>query len=90
LEELAGETRTMVIYESPFRVLKTLNRLAAFLGEDRAASASREISKLHEETVRGTLKELISHFTVNEPRGEFVLVIAGKTSGRTNGIAPAQ
>ncbi|GHT02110.1 ribosomal RNA small subunit methyltransferase I [Bacteroidia bacterium] len=77
-EELAGETRTMVIYESPFRVVKTLTQLAEYLGGERPASVSREISKLHEETVRGTLTELISHFTVNEPRGEFVLIIGGK------------
>ncbi|GHV11648.1 ribosomal RNA small subunit methyltransferase I [Bacteroidia bacterium] len=77
-EELAEETRTMVIYESPFRVLKTLTQLAEFLGEDRLASASREISKLHEQTVRGTLQELIAHFTAREPKGEFVLIIAGK------------
>jgi 16S rRNA (cytidine1402-2'-O)-methyltransferase len=79
-EELAGETRTMVIYESPFRVVKTLTQLAGYLGEDRPASVSREISKIYEETVRGTLKELISHFTVNEPKGEFVLIIGGKTT----------
>jgi 16S rRNA (cytidine1402-2'-O)-methyltransferase len=78
MEELADEMRTIVLYESPFRVLKTLTQLAEFLGEERLASVSREISKLHEETIRGTLKELISHFSVNEPRGEFVLVIAGK------------
>jgi 16S rRNA (cytidine1402-2'-O)-methyltransferase len=78
LEELALETRTMMIYESPFRIVKTLTQLTEYLGEERQASISREISKLHEETVHGTLKELISHFTVNEPRGEFVLVITGK------------
>lgn len=79
LEELAEEPRTMILYESPYRVLKTLTQLAEFFGEEREASASREISKLHEETVRGTLKELVAHFTTNEPRGEFVLVIAGKS-----------
>ncbi|GHV56632.1 ribosomal RNA small subunit methyltransferase I [Bacteroidia bacterium] len=78
LEILAGESRTMVLYESPFRVLKTLGQLAEYLGEDRLASVSREISKLYETTVRGTFKELISHFTVNEPRGEFVIIISGK------------
>lgn len=78
LEELALETRTMIIYESPFRVVKTLTHLAEYLGEERNASVSREISKLHEQTVRGTLRELISHFSVNEPRGEFVMIVGGK------------
>jgi 16S rRNA (cytidine1402-2'-O)-methyltransferase len=78
LQELSAETRTIVIYESPFRVVKTLTQLAEYLGEDRQASASREISKLHEQTIRGSLKELITHFSLNEPRGEFVLVITGK------------
>ena len=79
LEVLAGESRTIVLYESPFRVLKTLIQLAEHLGEDRLASVSREISKLHETTLRGTLKELIDYFTTNEPRGEFVIVINGKS-----------
>jgi 16S rRNA (cytidine1402-2'-O)-methyltransferase len=78
LQELSAETRTIVIYESPFRVMKTLTQLAEYLGEERQASASREISKLHEQTIRGSLKELITHFSLNEPRGEFVLVITGK------------
>lgn len=77
LKELSIETRTIVFYESPHRVLKTLMQLIEFFGEDRQASASREISKLHEETVRGTIAELVTHFTEKEPRGEFVLVIAG-------------
>ena len=79
LEALADESRTIILYESPFRVLKTLTQLAEQLGEDRPASVSREISKLHETTVRGTLKELIDYFTENEPRGEFVMVINGKS-----------
>lgn len=78
LAGLANESATMILYEAPFRLLKTLTQLSDYLGEDRLASASREISKLYEETVRGTLKELISHFSVNEPRGEFVLIIEGK------------
>ena len=68
----------MVFYESPYRVVKTLTQLAEFLDEERAASVSREISKLFAETIRGTLKELIIYFTENEPRGEFVIVVAGK------------
>jgi 16S rRNA (cytidine1402-2'-O)-methyltransferase len=78
LKELSEETRTLIFYESPFRIVKTLTQLAEYLGEERMASASREISKLYEQTVRGCLKELISHFTMNEPKGEFVLVVAGK------------
>jgi 16S rRNA (cytidine1402-2'-O)-methyltransferase len=78
LKELAEETRTMIFYESPFRVTKTLTQLAEYLGPDRKASVSREISKLHEQTVRGTLTELASYFSQNEPRGEFVVVVAGK------------
>ena len=78
LKELALEERTIILYESPFRVLKTLAQLAEFIGENRKVSVSREISKLHEETVRGTLKEVASHFQINEPRGEFVIIIAQK------------
>jgi len=78
LKELVEETRTMIFYESPFRVLKMLTQLSECLGRDRKASVSREISKLHEQTVRGTLNELVSYFTQNEPRGEFVVVVAGK------------
>ena len=77
LEELRTETRTIVLYESPHRILRTLTELAEVLGDDRAASVSRELSKLYEEHVRGTLAELVAHFTVKEPRGEFVLVVAG-------------
>ncbi|MDO5664879.1 MAG: 16S rRNA (cytidine(1402)-2'-O)-methyltransferase [Bacteroidia bacterium] len=78
LKELAEESRTMVFYESPYRVLKTLTQLAEFFGENRNASVSREISKMFEETIRGTLSELITHFTVNEPKGEFVIIVEGK------------
>lgn len=77
LRSLAAEERTMVIYESPYRVLKTLDQLAEVLGGDRQASCSREISKLHEETLRGTLSELAAHFRDTEPKGEFVIVVAG-------------
>ena len=78
LTELAAETRTMIFYESPFRVLKTLEQLAECLGNDRKASVSREISKKFEETVRGTLAELVQHFKEHPPKGEFVIVVAGQ------------
>ena len=78
IEALREEHRTMVFYESPYRVLKLLQQLAEIFGPDRQASACREISKIHEESVRGTLQELTAHFTQTEPRGEFVVVVAGK------------
>lgn len=78
INALAEETRTMVFYESPYRVLKTLIQLGEVLGNERQAAVSREISKLYEETIRGTLGELITHFTETEPRGEFVIVVAGQ------------
>jgi len=78
LKELAEEKRTIIIYESPYRVIKTLLQLIDFFGEERYISVSREISKMYEETVRGTLKEVAEHFSNNEPRGEFVIVISGK------------
>jgi len=80
LEELRSVTRTIVFYESPHRVLRSLKDLAEVLGSDRRASVSRELSKLHEETVRGTLEELSAHFTAKEPRGEFVIVVEGRDS----------
>ncbi len=78
LEELAEEPRTMVFYESPYRVVKTLEQLVEVFGPERRASVAREISKLHEEVVRGTLAELSTHFAEHAPRGEFVIVVAGK------------
>lgn len=77
LAALATEERTMVFYESPFRVVKTLEQLSAALGADRRASVSREITKKFEETVRGTLVSLSDHFQKSPPRGEFVIVVAG-------------
>ena len=77
LKVLAEELRTMVFYESPYRLVKTLTQFAECFGAERQASVSREISKVHEETVRGTLSDLVAHFTANEPRGEIVIVIAG-------------
>ncbi|HBT85877.1 MAG: 16S rRNA (cytidine(1402)-2'-O)-methyltransferase [Fermentimonas sp.] len=78
LKQLSEETRTMIFYESPYRVVKTLSQLAENMGNERQASVSREISKLYAETVRGTLEELTNHFTENEPRGEFVIVVKGR------------
>lgn len=77
LNFLKDEQRTIIFYESPYRVVKTLTQLAEVFGNERAAAACREISKIHEECVRGTLAELIEHFTKNEPRGEFVLLVGG-------------
>ena len=77
LKALAGETRTLVFYESPYRLAKTLGQFAEYFGANRLASVSREISKVHEETVRGTLAELAAHFTAHEPKGEIVVVVAG-------------
>lgn len=78
LMALAGEARTMVIYESPRRVVKTLTQLAEVMGSQRQVSVCREISKVHEESVRGTLAEVIAHFQETEPKGEFVIVVAGR------------
>lgn len=80
LLELAEETRTMVFYESPHKLIKTLTHFAEYFGEDRAISVSRELTKLYEETVRGTVAELIAHFTTKAPKGEFVIVVGGKKS----------
>lgn len=79
INALAAETRTMIFYESPFRVLKTLTQFAEVFGPERKASVSREISKIYEETRRGTLAELVQHFTQNNPKGEFVIIVAGFT-----------
>jgi 16S rRNA (cytidine1402-2'-O)-methyltransferase len=77
LKSLVEEKRTMVFYESPHRLLKTLTQFVEYFGPDRRASVSREISKLYEETVRGSLTELVEHFTKTDPRGEIVIVIGG-------------
>ena len=78
LESLKDEARTMIFYESPYRVLKTLKQFRDIFGGERQVSVAREISKLHEEHVRGTLDEAVAHFEETEPRGEFVIVLAGK------------
>lgn len=77
LESLKEECRTMIFYESPYRLLKTLKQFAENLGGERQVSVAREISKMHEEHVRGTLDEVIAHFETTEPRGEIVIVLAG-------------
>lgn len=79
IEALREEMRTMIFYESPYRLLKLLQQLAEVFGEERQASVCREISKVHEESRRGTLAELVEHFTQTEPRGEIVVIVAGKT-----------
>ena len=81
LREIAQETRTMIIYESPYRLLKTLQQLAQVMGEERPAAVCREISKRFAETQRGTLAELIGHFAEVEPKGEIVLVVSGASEG---------
>jgi 16S rRNA (cytidine1402-2'-O)-methyltransferase len=75
---LAEETRTMVFYESPYRLVKTLNELAVHFGTDRNASVSRELSKIFEENIRGTLSFLSEYYTSKPPKGEIVIVVAGK------------
>jgi 16S rRNA (cytidine1402-2'-O)-methyltransferase len=77
LTKLASETRTMIFYESPFRLAKTLSQLSEFLGQERKASVSRELSKMFEETKRGTLPELAQYFTEHPPKGEIVIIVAG-------------
>lgn len=78
LEELRDEVRTMIFYESPHRLVKTLEQFAEFFGEDRQVSVCREISKIHEESVRGTLSEVAAHFRETEPRGEIVVILSGQ------------
>jgi len=78
LNELAEETRTMIFYESPHRLVKTLQQLAEVMGENRKASVSRELTKLHEENARGTLTELANHFNSKTVKGEIVLIVEGK------------
>lgn len=78
LESLQAEPRTMVFYESPYRLVKTLQQFAEVFGPDRQVSVCREISKVHEESVRGSLEEVIAHFSETEPKGEIVIVLAGK------------
>lgn len=78
LNSLVEEKRTMIFYESPYRLLKTLGQFAEVFGADRQVAVCREISKIHEECVRGTLTEVMEHFTMNEPKGEIVVILGGK------------
>lgn len=78
LLELQDEERTMIFYESPFRVVKCLEQFAEIFGEDREVSVTREISKKFEQTVRGTVAEVAAHFRQHEPKGEFVIVLSGR------------
>ena len=77
LTELATETRTMVLYESPYRLVKTLSQMAEHFGPDRKGSVSRELTKIHEETIRGTLEELARHYSQGTVKGEIVIVVEG-------------
>ncbi|WP_072530498.1 16S rRNA (cytidine(1402)-2'-O)-methyltransferase [Bacteroides ilei] len=78
LNVLAEEERTMIFYESPYRLVKTLTQFIEVFGAERQVSVCREISKIHEESVRGTLQEVVAHFNAIEPRGEIVIILAGK------------
>lgn len=80
LNSLVNEERTMIFYESPYRLVKTLQQFAEVYGGSRQVSVCREISKVHEESVRGTLEEVIAHFKEHEPKGEIVIVLAGNNS----------
>ena len=84
LRELAEEHRTMIVYESPFRLVKTLEQFVEMMGPQRRVSVSREISKVHEQTVRGTVEEVRDYFKEHEPKGEIVVVLAGKPSDKND------
>ena len=75
---LAEEPRTIIFYESPHKLLKTLANFCEYFGEDRPVSVSRELTKLYEETIRGTAKEVLEHYTNKPPKGEIVIVVGGK------------
>jgi 16S rRNA (cytidine1402-2'-O)-methyltransferase len=77
MSALAEESRTMVFYESPYRLVKTLNELASHFGPEREASVSRELTKIYEENIRGTLSSLSEHYMTKPPKGEIVIVVAG-------------
>ena len=85
LKQLAEETRTMVFYESPFRLVKTLEQFIQYFGAGRECSVAREISKIHEEHIRGTLEEVAGWFRAHEPKGEIVIVVAGLGNRKNRG-----
>lgn len=89
MKQLAAENRTMIFYESPHRILKTIDEFITYFGADREASISREISKMFEETVRGTLTDLKNHFENNPIKGEFVCCVAGAAEVKTKKSAYA-
>ena len=86
LKELAEERRTMIVYESPFRLVKTLEQFMEVMGPQRRVSVSREISKLHEQTVRGTVEEVRDYFKEHEPKGEIVIILAGKPNDKNTNV----
>ena len=79
LKLLAEETRTMIFYESPHKLIKTLSHFVEYFGAERPMSVSREITKIHEETIRGTVKEVLNYYTRKPPKGEIVIVVGGKS-----------
>ncbi len=78
LKMLSEESRTLIFYESPHRLLKTLGQFVEYFGEDRPVSVSREISKIHEETIRGTVSYVLNYYETNPPKGEIVIIVAGE------------
>lgn len=80
LQTLAEESRTIILYESPHKLVKTLSQFSEYFGQDRPISVSREITKLHEETVRGTVAEILAHYEQKPPKGEIVIIVGGKKS----------
>lgn len=86
LQELSGETRTMVFHEAPHRLRAALEDMAAILGGERRISLCRELTKLHEETMRTTLADAVAHYAANEPRGEYVLVVAGREKSAASAL----
>lgn len=80
LQTLAEESRTIILYESPHKLVKTLSQFSEYFGQDRQISVSREITKLHEETVRGTVAEILAHYEQKPPKGEIVIIVGGKKS----------